>query len=118
MTVVSDKLTVHAKRVIVAVPPALATRIHYEPGLPVDKDQLAPAPAERHADEGRGVYSEPFWREQGLTGTAVSTEGPSSPTFDNTPPDGSPGVRLRSSGATLRAPVRRVSRTTPAARRS
>ena len=92
VTVVSDKLTVHAKRVIVAVPPALATRIHYEPGLPVDKDQLLQRLPNGTLMKAEAVYSEPFWRKQGLTGTTVSTQGPAYLTFDNTPPDGSPGV--------------------------
>jgi monoamine oxidase len=38
------------------------------------------------------VYDEPFWRKDGLTGQAVSDTGPCRITFDNTPPDGSPGV--------------------------
>jgi monoamine oxidase len=40
------------------------------------------------------VYPEPFWRDQGLSGQAVSDGGPVTTTFDNSPPDGSPGVLL------------------------
>jgi monoamine oxidase len=40
------------------------------------------------------VYGEPFWRERGLTGQAVSDWGPVSTTFDNSPPEGKPGVML------------------------
>jgi len=40
------------------------------------------------------IYETPFWRERGLTGQATSTEGPVKLTFDNSPPDGSPGVLL------------------------
>jgi monoamine oxidase len=40
------------------------------------------------------AYPEPFWRERGLTGQAVSDAGPISTTFDNSPPDGRPGVML------------------------
>jgi monoamine oxidase len=40
------------------------------------------------------VYDEPFWRAQGLTGQGTSDRGPVRLTFDNSPPDGSPGVLL------------------------
>ncbi len=92
VTVVSDKLTVQAKRVIVAIPPTLAGRIHYDPVLPVERDQLTQRLPQGTLMKAEAVYEKPFWREQGLTGTTVSTEGPAYLTFDNTPPDGSPGV--------------------------
>jgi monoamine oxidase len=40
------------------------------------------------------IYDEPFWRRDGLTGQALSERGPARITFDNSPPDGSPGVLL------------------------
>ena len=40
------------------------------------------------------VYDEPFWREDGLSGQAVSLPGPAQVIYDNTPPGGSPGVLL------------------------
>ena len=40
------------------------------------------------------VYDEPFWRAAGLSGQATSTVEPIKLTFDNSPPDGSPGVLL------------------------
>jgi monoamine oxidase len=38
------------------------------------------------------VYEKPFWREDGLSGQAVSLPGPAQVVFDNTPPSGSPGL--------------------------
>jgi monoamine oxidase len=38
------------------------------------------------------VYNRPFWRDAGLTGTALDTGSPVSATFDDSPPSGSPGV--------------------------
>ncbi|HUE26212.1 MAG TPA: FAD-dependent oxidoreductase, partial [Solirubrobacteraceae bacterium] len=42
------------------------------------------------------VYDRPFWRDNGLNGTAVDTGGPVSATFDDSPPDASssrgPGI--------------------------
>jgi monoamine oxidase len=40
------------------------------------------------------IYPEPFWRAQGFSGQVTSADGPVSVTFDNSPPDGSPGVLL------------------------
>ena len=40
------------------------------------------------------VYGEPFWRDAGLSGQAASDRGPVKLTFDNSPPDGRPGVLL------------------------
>ena len=38
------------------------------------------------------IYGRPFWREDGLSGTATSETGPVRITYDNSPPDGRPGV--------------------------
>ena len=40
------------------------------------------------------VYDTPFWRDEGLTGQATSDTGRVRLTFDNSPPDGGPGVLL------------------------
>jgi monoamine oxidase len=40
------------------------------------------------------LYSEPFWRSEGASGQATSDRGPVRLMFDNSPPDGSPGVLL------------------------
>ena len=89
-----EKGHVKAQQVIVAMPPPLAARIDYEPLLPVLRDQLTQrAPMGSYAKVDV-VYPEPFWREEGLTGQAVSLNGPVRVTFDSTPVGGSPGVLL------------------------
>ncbi len=40
------------------------------------------------------IYDEPFWRREGLSGQGTSDLGPARVTFDNSPPDGTPGVLL------------------------
>jgi monoamine oxidase len=40
------------------------------------------------------IYDDPFWRQEGLSGQALSDVGPVRLTYDNSPPDGSPGVLL------------------------
>jgi monoamine oxidase len=96
VTVISDRLTVTAKRVVVAVPPTLAGRIYYEPLLPFQRDQLTQRFGQGTLTKVAAVYDRPFWRAEGLTGTAVSTTGPVSATFDDSPPTASiakgPGI--------------------------
>lgn len=96
VTVYSDKATVRAKRAIVAVPPTLAGRIEYEPLLPFQRDQLTQRYGQGTLTKVAAVYSRPFWRDAGLTGTAVDTGGPVTATFDDSPPFASssrgPGV--------------------------
>jgi monoamine oxidase len=88
----SRRYTVTAKRVIVAVPPMLAGRIRYRPGLPASRRQLTQAMPQGTLLKVTAVYDRPFWRDMGLNGTAVSLNGPVNATFDDSPPDGSPGV--------------------------
>jgi monoamine oxidase len=96
VTVVSDRATVRAKRVIVAVPPTLAGRIDYEPLLPFERDQLTQRFGQGTLTKVAAVYERPFWREAGLNGTAISTSGPVTATFDDSPPQASlargPGI--------------------------
>jgi monoamine oxidase len=93
-------VNVSARLVIVAIPPALAARIDYEPLLPALRDQLTQrAPMGSYAKVD-AVYDRPFWRAEGLTGQAVSVDGPVRVTFDSTPKEGSPGVLLGFIGGT------------------
>jgi monoamine oxidase len=94
VTVVADPFTATGKRVIVAIPPTLAGRIDYSPALPPLRDQLT-----QHMPQGtlmkfEAIYDRPFWRDKGLTGQAVSENGPIKVTFDTTPQDGSPGIMM------------------------
>ncbi len=83
-----------ARRAILALPPTLAGRITYEPPLPGFRDQLTQRIAQGTVIKCMAVYEDPFWREQGLSGQGLSDRGPVRVTFDNSPPDGRPGVLL------------------------
>jgi monoamine oxidase len=96
-----DGVRVHAgglvaagRRAIVALPPTLTTRVAYDPPLPGHRDQMAQRMPQGTVIKCMAVYSEPFWRADGLSGQATSDVGPVKVTFDNSPPDGSPGVLL------------------------
>jgi monoamine oxidase len=78
----------------VALPPALAGRIDYEPGLPAARDQLTQRMPMGSVIKCMPVYDEPFWREDGLSGSATSLPGPAQVVFDISPPGGSPGALL------------------------
>jgi monoamine oxidase len=90
--VVSDRVTVDAKHVIVAIPPTLAGRIHYSPDLPAKRDALTQRVPQGTLLKATAVYETPFWREKGLTGQALCPQTFVSATFDDSPEDGSPGV--------------------------
>jgi monoamine oxidase len=90
--VVCDRSTINARRSIVAIPPTLAGRIDYEPVLPFQRDQLTQRYGQGTLTKVTVVYDRPFWRDQGLTGQVVTTGGPVSVTFDDSPPDGGLGV--------------------------
>ncbi|HEV3002312.1 MAG TPA: flavin monoamine oxidase family protein [Solirubrobacteraceae bacterium] len=85
---------VRARRAIVALPPTLTARIDYDPILPGHRDQLVQRMPQGTVWKCMAVYDEPFWRRDGLSGWGLSDAGPVRLTYDNSPPDGSPGVLL------------------------
>jgi monoamine oxidase len=94
VTVHADDTVVRGRRAIVAIAPALAGRIAYDPPLPGYRDQLTQRMPLGTVAKCMAIYAEPFWRSEDLTGQAMSEDGPVRLTFDNSPPDGSPGVLL------------------------
>ena len=85
---------VRARRAVVALPPALAGRLDYEPALPAQRDQLTQRMPMGTVMKCMAIYDEPFWRQDGLSGQALSMPGSAQVIYDNTPPNGSPGVLL------------------------
>jgi monoamine oxidase len=94
VTVRADGVTARGRKVIVALPPTLTSRIAYDPPLPGHRDQLTQRMPQGSVIKCMAIYDEPFWREDGLSGQATSDTGPAKIVFDNSPPDGSPGVLL------------------------
>ncbi len=81
-----------AERVLVAVPPPLVDRIEFHPPLRPSHAQLAQRQPMGTAIKCNAIYDKPFWRPQGLNGFTISDTGPVKITYDNSPPDGRPGV--------------------------
>jgi monoamine oxidase len=111
----TKRTTITAKRVIVAVPPVLAGRIHYGPALPHGRDAVNARWAPGVLTKIQVVYSRPFWREGGFNGQALDTGFPLSNTFDDSPPSGGPGIMLGFTGGDN---ARRYAAMAPAARKA
>ena len=94
VTVHADGATARGRGAIVAIAPTLAGRIAYDPPLPGHRDQLTQRMPLGTVAKCMAIYGEPFWRAEGLSGQATSDRGPVRLTFDNSPPDGRPGVLL------------------------
>ena len=90
----ADGVELEAGRAILALPPVLADRIEFEPGLPSGRRQLAERFRPGALSKCIALYETPFWRQDGLSGESVTDGGPVTLTFDCSPPDGSAGVML------------------------
>jgi monoamine oxidase len=66
---------VRARRVVLAVPPPLAARIRYAPGLPPERDQLTQRMPMGWTIKVNVVYDEPFWRAGRLLRAAGQVRG-------------------------------------------
>ena len=92
--VISDRYVNRARQVIVALSPALAGRIQYEPALPPLRDGLTDRMPQGRLIKIQAIYEQPFWRADGLNGASVADVGPCNVTFDSSPRSGTPGALL------------------------
>jgi monoamine oxidase len=92
LTVHTAKSSFRARRVVLALPKTLIGRIAFTPPLPPTYDQYLQRQPMGCVVKVNAIYSRPFWRDQSLSGTATSDTGPIEITYDNSPPDGAPGV--------------------------
>ena len=86
---------VAADHVVLALPPALAVEaIAFVPALPAEVRQLAATTAVWMGDvvKAVAVYDRPFWRGDGLAGSAVSHVGPFRELHDHSGPGGVPAA--------------------------
>ena len=85
---------VSARRLVVAMPPAVQGRIAFDPPLPGARDQLAQRSPMGSVTKVHAVYDRPFWRDAGLSGQVVADTGLLRATFDDSPEDGSHGILM------------------------
>jgi monoamine oxidase len=81
--------TLRARHVVIAMPPAAAERLQFDPPLPPARREL-----QQRAPMGRYfkvivTYDKPFWRDAGYSGEVASVPGPITASYDDDPGDGS-----------------------------
>lgn len=114
VAIVTDERRFTAKRAIVTVPLAMADRIRYVPPLPTARDQMTQRVGMGATIKVLALYDEMFWRDRGLSGESVCTDGPVTVTFDSTSAQGQPCLLVFVAGAPARgwaerpAPQRRA----------
>jgi len=113
--VMTAERSISARRAVVAMPPALAGRIHYEPGLPAMRDHLTQRVPMRWAIKVHCLYRHRFWADEGLSGQVVSDAGAVRVCADNSPPSGAPGVLV---GFIEEVEASRVAKISPTERRA
>ncbi|WP_278253611.1 flavin monoamine oxidase family protein [Arthrobacter cavernae] len=84
VTVVSEQATVNARFVIMAVPPNLYSRVSFNPPLPRRQHQMHQHQSLGLVIKVHAVYSTPFWREDGLSGTGFGAGALVQEVYDNT----------------------------------
>lgn len=93
-TLISTSDVFRARKVIVAVDPEIAGRIVHTPSLPALRRET-----ERRFSMGSGfkihiAYPRPFWRDEGLSGSAVADEGLVRIVFDVSNPAHPSGILM------------------------
>lgn len=90
-----EAFSIIAKKAILAIPPVLSNKIHFNPKLPIYKSQLLDKLSMGIVGKVFGIYEKPFWREKGFSGQVVSDDHyPFQTLFDVSPEDGSQGILL------------------------
>ena len=84
VVVTTDDTVVRARYAILAHAPVLYSRIAFTPPLPRRQQQLHQHLSMGFVIKVHAVYDRPFWREQGLSGTAFSPYEPVHEAYDNT----------------------------------
>ena len=87
-----EAVIVHAQRVVVTVPPALALEIEFDPALPDDRAALYRGAVAGPESKTLLVYDEPFWRGDGFSGQTSEPGSPAEVTIDASPADGRYGT--------------------------
>ncbi len=100
VTLQTDRGAFRGRVVIVAIPPLLASRIHYASSLPSSREQLMIRMPMGSVIKYVATYDRAFSREAGFSGEAFSDTGPTVTTFDDCSHDGSqPALVSFSDGA-------------------
>ena len=83
-----------ARAAVLAVPPNLLPAIRFDPPLPGRRMQADQWLSQGALIKVQAAYATPFWRAEGLSGTAFGETAMVSEVYDNSPPSGTPGVLI------------------------
>jgi putrescine oxidase len=84
VAVESDRATVNARFVVMAVPPNLYSRVSFNPPLPRRQHQMHQHQSLGLVIKVHAVYATPFWRDKGLSGTGFGADALVQEVYDNT----------------------------------
>jgi monoamine oxidase len=85
-------LGVHARRAILAVPPALAAELRFDPPLPEPRARLIARMPAGPIIKFALVYDSAWWRDEGLSGQTVAPGSPAALTLDACGSRPTPGI--------------------------
>jgi monoamine oxidase len=91
VTVSTPDRTYGGRYAVVALPPTLAGRIEYDPGLPAARDELTQRFPNGNVLKIHLRYESPFWRDAGFSGLLEDDVGPANYYFDDGIPGGDTG---------------------------
>ena len=92
VTVYSGAGKFQAQTCILALAPALTAQIEFSPRLPAARLAVEKAMPMGSVIKCIAAYERPFWRDEGLSGEAITDRGPLSFMFDDSAHDGSQGA--------------------------
>ncbi|UPO75931.1 NAD(P)/FAD-dependent oxidoreductase [Arthrobacter sp. Helios] len=84
VTAIADGVSVTARYAVMAVPPNLYSRVSFDPPLPRRQHQMHQHQSLGLVIKVHAVYSTPFWREAGLSGTCFGAHELVQEVYDNT----------------------------------
>ncbi|MBB6097351.1 monoamine oxidase [Deinobacterium chartae] len=87
-----DGRRLRARRGVIALPPALARTLAWEPPLAPDRWALLERLCPGRVIKAVAVYERPFWRAAGFSGEVLASRGPLGLVYDDSPPDGRRGA--------------------------
>ncbi|WP_394940336.1 flavin monoamine oxidase family protein [Psychromicrobium sp. YIM B11713] len=80
----ADGVSVSGRRVVMAVPPNLYSRVSFDPPLPRRQHQMHQHQSLGLVIKVHAVYQTPFWRQDGLSGTGFGAAELVQEVYDNT----------------------------------
>lgn len=92
VTVETEGATFRAARVVLALPPVVASTIAFDPPLPAERIGLAQHQPLGAMAKVHVLYERPFWRAQGLSGRLIATDGLVQFALDVSPSDSTRGA--------------------------